>query len=96
VLEFEQTPPVNEKFDEMDIETMTFMLNSGSYLFFVAIALAAFSLKNSINKLATRFASYEKVRNFCILFGTHKTTLKRDMLKLFLEMYFELAIAVCI
>jgi hypothetical protein len=93
---FVETPSLNDKFSEMGIQTSTFILNSGSFFFFAALYILQHCLKKCANMFGTCFASSEKVRNFCILFGTHKTPLGSKLIKLFLEMYFEIAIAVLI
>jgi hypothetical protein len=80
----------------MGIETSNFIINSGSFFFFVALYTLQYCLKMCANKLGTCYASSEKVRNFCIKNGTHKTSLRSNLIKLFSEMYFDLAIAVLI
>lgn len=92
--DFKETKPLNYNFEMLDIDSMNFVGNSGSYFIFTAGILTYPCALFFINLLARFFSKYQFFRNIGLWAYRRSYLLmfKYGFLKLLLESYFDLCI----
>mmetsp|Transcript_17852 Transcript_17852/g.27621 ORF Transcript_17852/g.27621 Transcript_17852/m.27621 type:complete len:315 (-) Transcript_17852:321-1265(-) len=91
ILSFRSTPPLSPKFEELDYEDLTFIMNSGSFFILLTLILLEPLGRFFITQLCLLFKRFKACRSVGIYF--HKKSLftltKEGSLRLFMESYFE-------
>lgn len=93
-LVFQETQPINIRFEEMGVGDKNFMMNSGSYLIMQLFAFLWFYGKQILIRICVKFSSYGIFRKIGMYLGEYNPRgLRQATLRLFLESYFDISIA---
>ena len=85
--------PLNSNYLLLGIDTSIFILNSGSFFIMMAIIVVAFIAKLAYNSLAFMLARFRPYRLLGIWIGSDNNELRSPLLKLLMETYFDIALA---
>ena len=92
--DLEDTKPLNDNFEKLDYESKNFLTNSGSY-FILCVIVAIYSLvKWAINTMALKCSRFRVARKtgMWAYEKSYKNLTIHSLLKLFLEVYFDITI----
>jgi hypothetical protein len=97
IFEFREDEPLNEKFDQLDMGGKNFLMNSGSFFIMATLIVWTFYLKRFINFICSKLARFKIARIVGMYFHPEReqeSVMYQAALKLFLESYFDLNIAI--
>jgi hypothetical protein len=91
---FQETGALNDKYLLLGIDSKNFLVNSGSYFIICALALCFFWCKFIVNRIARCLSRIRLVRIVCIWLESNKFPIPQFFLRLTIEMYFDMFLAV--
>lgn len=94
--DFAKTQPINQNFNLLGIETLHFLLNSGSFFVWIFAPVVMLIIKRLMNLLGLAFYRFKTVRSFFIKLHFININLKLIYKKLVLESYFDMNMATMI
>ena len=88
---FIETPAYSDKLESAGFETMNFLINSGSFLVFLALTIAEFVFRLGITSIAVLFANKSWI---CRKIGraADKAKLQPNLIRLLLQTYIDVLI----
>ena len=89
-LEFNYAQPVNDKFKLIGVESLNFLVNSGSFYVIMAGLIFISQMKRIIHWMALKFSRVSIIRSIAIHFDTQDSKMMGGMTRLFLEGYFDM------
>ena len=94
LIDFQETEPYNEHFEQFGIENLNFFINSGSFMIIQVMIPFYILLEIMINKLALFCRKYKFCRKIGISFFNPRPirSLWQGFLKFFMESYFDVVI----
>ena len=93
---FMETDPLNERFEQMGMDSKNFIMNSGSYFILLLLIYVSFYGKRFVNWVCTKYPEHWWVRWIAILVHEKKERpieMVKASAKLFQEAYFDILMA---
>ena len=93
-LDLYESGPLSDRFYQMDFEDKSFINNSGSFFIIIVLIMGFKAMLKVTNKICTWMPTFEISRRVGIFvtYYDHKTSIKNMILRLSIEMYFELTL----
>ena len=92
--EFRETESPNQNYLLLGIDSSNFIINSGSFFILMTQIVCFGVIKQIWNAMATRCPKNRWIRIISIKVGSHQTFYRLPLLKLMLESYFDISLAI--